>query len=170
MSEHSTDGGDSELHVTITWDVKIRGNPNSDRRAVFSEIAKALQSKGITISEVTGIVGSVEADIVAVEQYTADEESVQRAIASADVSRFYDELAKIISSMSQGSDTHTAEVKTELGHLRQAQIAARQGEKSRIIDHLKLASRVTLDVAKDVGAELIAMLIEHWLRFPRLET
>src|SRR5262249_2763412 len=94
MGENTADDN-SEFEGEITLKVTVGGRPSEERRAIISDLTSALP-KGITISELTGVVGPVVADTVTAGRSTAEVIAVQRAIADADVDQFRDDLEKII--------------------------------------------------------------------------
>jgi hypothetical protein len=58
----------------------------------------------------------------------------------------------------------TVEQDGEVGQIAKAQIAANSGDKPGAISHLKMAGQWTMEVAKDVGAEIVARVIASLLK------
>ena len=61
----------------------------------------------------------------------------------------------------QASAASTAEQDDEIGHVAAARIAAQKGDKGGVMTHLKQAGAWTLKVAKDAGAEIVALTLAH---------
>jgi hypothetical protein len=64
----------------------------------------------------------------------------------------------------QSGPTPTAEQDDEIGHVARAQIAAKNGDEEGILTHLKQVGTWTLQVAKETGAEIIALTLAHLLK------
>jgi hypothetical protein len=140
-------------------DIKLRvnGKLTSENLATIREITKGLRvGDTYTIEGPAGTVGPVHASTVVVQQIVAE----------ASIDQFRDELQAIIETMRQTADSSAGCYQTDLEHLERAQIAAREGDKSKIVDHLKQVGGETLKIAQDIGADLIVKLVGHWLGFP----
>lgn len=60
--------------------------------------------------------------------------------------------------------TPTAEQDDEIGHIARAQIAAQKGDSEGVMAHLKQAGIWTLKVAKEAGAEIVALTLAHLVK------
>lgn len=60
----------------------------------------------------------------------------------------------------------TAEQDEQVGQIAKAQLAAEKGDDPAVMQHLKNAGTWALDVAKEVGAEIVAKLLAHLIGTP----
>jgi hypothetical protein len=84
---------------------------------------------------------------------------------SVDLASFAAELEMIRIAMKQHSGlTPTAEQDDEIGHVARAQIAAQKGDHDGVLAHLKQVGIWTWNVAKETGAEIVALTLAHMFK------
>lgn len=88
-----------------------------------------------------------------------------QGIDGVDMIQFAQQLEMMrIEMKRQSGESPSAEQDDEVGNIARAQIAAQKGDKENVMAHLKQAGAWTIQVAKDTGAEIVALTLAHLIR------
>jgi hypothetical protein len=137
--------------------------------AVLRELGRAERCQRVYIEriKVMGDMNSIAGQAAAVGSHAGSEASIfihasSLDIANIDLDQLAEQLGIVRSAMkNQRGLSLTVEQDDEIGQVAGAQIAARKGDREGVIAHLKKVGRWTLDVAKETGAEIVALTLAH---------
>jgi hypothetical protein len=134
--------------------------------AVLRELGRAEGGQSIHIGDINNVTGQA----VGVGSYARSADGIIVQISSPDpadvnLSELAAQLEMVRSMMkNQYGLSLTAEQDDEVGHVARALIAARKGDRERVAAHLKQVGRWTFKVAKEAGAEILALTLAHLVK------
>lgn len=140
--------------------------------AVITSILRELSGQRFYIGKVShmGDINNVSGQAGAVGSSSRSENDIFFQVSPGDIDDI--DLAKMAAQLEivrvamkmQSGSTPTAEQDDEIGHVARAQIAARQGDGEGVMAHLKQAGVWTLKVAREAGAEIVALTLAHLVK------
>lgn len=137
--------------------------------AVLRELGQAERSQRVHIERVKlmGDFNNITGQAAAVGSHARSETGIfihssPRGLTDVDLRQLAMQLEMVRAAMKrQPGLSLTAEQDDEIGHVAGAQIAAQEGDREGVMAHLKQAGRWTLNVAKETGAEIVALTLAH---------
>jgi hypothetical protein len=78
-----------------------------------------------------------------------------------DLATLASQLTVVRVAMKGQATLSSAEQDEEVGHVARAEIAAKKGDAETVKDHLKQVGGWTLNVARETGAEIVALYLAH---------
>jgi hypothetical protein len=159
-----------EMHdPPVTRIVIIETQSETIVQIVLRELATARESQLFHIERIDhmGDINNVNGQAGAVGSNSSSSDNSFKQVPTRrkddiDLMRLALELEAVRMGMRQQSDaTPTAEQDDEMGHIARAQIAAKKGDGTGALAHLKQAGTWAFKIAKETGAEVVASTLAH---------
>jgi hypothetical protein len=149
--------------------VIIEADSESALCAALREIFAVERNREVYIGRIghMGDINNVSGQVGAVGSNASSSDDIfmqlsMQGVQDIDLIKLATQLEMVRMAMRQQvSSVSSAEQDDEIGHVAAARIAAQKGDKESVIAHLKQVTAWTLKVAKDAGAEIVALTLAH---------